>query len=104
MFWYPSFTLTIRSTHLAQNYSLTQERTTSARSARSARSTLRSLAFHFGPASLGRRYRHSQDLIDAGTVTPELAGQLKDYVAQHKTILICASPSSAKHTHPTLFT
>jgi len=55
LFWFPSFTLTIRSTHLAQNYSLTQERTTSARSARSARSTLRSLACQFGPASLGRR-------------------------------------------------
>ena len=31
-------------------------------------------------------------------MTPELAGQLKDYVAQHKNILICGGTSSGKTT------
>src|SRR6185437_4998992 len=38
------------------------------------------------------------DLIKRGTVTPELAAQLKDYVLQRKNILICGGTSSGKTT------
>jgi len=38
------------------------------------------------------------DLIERGTVTPELAAQLKDYVLQRKNILICGGTSSGKTT------
>jgi len=38
------------------------------------------------------------DLIEVGTVTPKLAAQLEDYVAQHKNILICGGTSSGKTT------
>ncbi len=39
-----------------------------------------------------------KDLIEVGTVTPELAVQLEEYVAQRKNILICGGTSSGKTT------
>src|SRR5882672_5336775 len=39
-----------------------------------------------------------KDLINVGTLTPELAAQLEDYVTQHKNILICGGTSSGKTT------
>lgn len=39
-----------------------------------------------------------KELIEVGTVTPELATQLQDYVAQRKNILICGGTSSGKTT------
>src|SRR6266481_1536825 len=39
-----------------------------------------------------------KDLIDLGTVTPRLAEQLEEYVAQSKNILICGGTSSGKTT------
>jgi len=39
-----------------------------------------------------------QDLIEVGTVTAELAGQLAESVAQRKNILICGGTSSGKTT------
>jgi pilus assembly protein CpaF len=45
-----------------------------------------------------------KDLIDAGTVTPQLAEQLKDYVAQRKNILICGGTSSGKTTLANILT
>jgi len=39
-----------------------------------------------------------KDLIDLGTVTPRLAEQLEEYVAQRKNILICGGTSSGKTT------
>ncbi len=39
-----------------------------------------------------------KDLIEVGTVTPELAGQLEQYVARRKNILICGGTSSGKTT------
>ncbi len=39
-----------------------------------------------------------KDLIDVGTVTPRLAEQLEEYVAQRKNILICGGTSSGKTT------
>ena len=39
-----------------------------------------------------------KDLIDLGTLTPELAAQLADYVAQRKNILVCGGTSSGKTT------
>src|SRR5258708_8982145 len=39
-----------------------------------------------------------RDLIEIGTVTPELAKQLEEYVAQRKNILICVGTSRAKTT------
>jgi pilus assembly protein CpaF len=39
-----------------------------------------------------------KDLIGVGTLTPELAAQLEDYVAQRKNILICGGTSSGKTT------
>jgi len=39
-----------------------------------------------------------KDLIEVGTLTPELAAQLEDYVAQRKNILICGGTSSGKTT------
>lgn len=39
-----------------------------------------------------------KDLIEAGTVTNELAKQLEQYVAQRKNILICGGTSSGKTT------
>ncbi len=38
------------------------------------------------------------DLIQVGTLTPELAAQLQEYVAQRKNILICGGTSSGKTT------
>src|SRR6266478_182974 len=39
-----------------------------------------------------------KDLIDVGTLTAELAGQLEEYVRQRKNILICGGTSSGKTT------
>src|SRR5215472_7830832 len=39
-----------------------------------------------------------KDLIEVGTVTPQLAAQLEEYVAQRKNILICGGTSSGKTT------
>jgi pilus assembly protein CpaF len=39
-----------------------------------------------------------KDLIEAGTLTAELARQLKDYVARRKNILVCGGTSSGKTT------
>jgi len=39
-----------------------------------------------------------KDLIEVGTLTPELAAQLEDYVAQRKNILVCGGTSSGKTT------
>lgn len=39
-----------------------------------------------------------KDLIEVGTLTPELAAQLEDCVAQRKNILICGGTSSGKTT------
>ncbi|MGB7283659.1 MAG: ATPase, T2SS/T4P/T4SS family [Candidatus Acidiferrum sp.] len=39
-----------------------------------------------------------KDLIEVGTLTPELAAQLENYVAQRKNILICGGTSSGKTT------
>jgi pilus assembly protein CpaF len=39
-----------------------------------------------------------KDLIDVGTLTPELAAQLAEYVAQRKNILICGGTSTGKTT------
>src|SRR5258708_27107223 len=39
-----------------------------------------------------------KDLIDVETVTPRLAEQLEEYVAQRKNILICGGTSSGKTT------
>lgn len=39
-----------------------------------------------------------KDLVEVGTLTPELAAQLEDYVAQRKNILICGGTSSGKTT------
>jgi len=39
-----------------------------------------------------------KDLIEVGTLTPELAAQLEDYVKQRKNILICGGTSSGKTT------
>jgi pilus assembly protein CpaF len=39
-----------------------------------------------------------KDLIDVGTLTPELAAQLEAYVAQRKNILICGGTSTGKTT------
>jgi pilus assembly protein CpaF len=39
-----------------------------------------------------------KDLIDVGAVTPRLAEQLEEYVAQRKNILICGGTSSGKTT------
>src|SRR5467141_3708787 len=39
-----------------------------------------------------------KDLIEVGTLTPELAAQLEDYVAQRRNILICGGTSSGKTT------
>src|SRR5437899_1419701 len=39
-----------------------------------------------------------KDLIQAGTLTAELAAQLEEYVAQRKNILICGGTSSGKTT------
>jgi pilus assembly protein CpaF len=39
-----------------------------------------------------------KDLIDVGTLTPELAAQLEDYVVQRKNILICGGTSTGKTT------
>jgi pilus assembly protein CpaF len=39
-----------------------------------------------------------RDLIDVGSLTSELAGQLEEYVAQRKNILICGGTSSGKTT------
>jgi pilus assembly protein CpaF len=38
------------------------------------------------------------DLIEAGTLTVELARQLQEYVTQRKNILICGGTSSGKTT------
>lgn len=45
-----------------------------------------------------------KDLIAVGTVTAELAEQLKEYVAQRKNILICGGTSSGKTTLANLLT
>jgi pilus assembly protein CpaF len=39
-----------------------------------------------------------RDLIEVGTLTPELAAELEDYVAQRRNILICGGTSSGKTT------
>src|SRR5258706_232036 len=39
-----------------------------------------------------------KDLIEVGTLTPELAAQLEEYVAHRKNILICGGTSSGKTT------
>jgi energy-coupling factor transporter ATP-binding protein EcfA2 len=39
-----------------------------------------------------------KDLIEVGTLTPELAAQFEDYVTQRKNILICGGTSSGKTT------
>jgi len=39
-----------------------------------------------------------KDLIELGTVTAELAGQLEEYVVQRKNILICGGTGSGKTT------
>jgi pilus assembly protein CpaF len=39
-----------------------------------------------------------KDLIEVGTLTPELAAQLEDYVAHRRNILICGGTSSGKTT------
>jgi pilus assembly protein CpaF len=44
-----------------------------------------------------RKFR-MKDLIEIGTVTPELADLLQEYVAQRKNILICGGTSSGKTT------
>jgi pilus assembly protein CpaF len=45
-----------------------------------------------------------KDLIDIGTLTAGLAGQLEGYVAQRKNILICGATSSGKTTLANLLT
>ena len=45
-----------------------------------------------------------RDLIEVGTLTPELAVQLEDYVAQRKNILICGGTSSGKTTLANILT
>ncbi|MGH9759590.1 MAG: CpaF family protein [Blastocatellia bacterium] len=45
-----------------------------------------------------------KDLIEAGTLTAELAEQLADYVAQRKNILICGGTSSGKTTLANILT
>ena len=44
------------------------------------------------------------DLIEVGTLTPELAAQLEEYVVQRKNILICGGTSSGKTTLANLLT
>jgi len=44
-----------------------------------------------------RRFK-MRDLIEVGTLTADLAGQLEEYVAQRKNILICGGTSSGKTT------
>src|SRR6266481_6174043 len=44
-----------------------------------------------------RRFK-MKDLIEVGTLTPELAAQLEEYVAHRKNILICGGTSSGKTT------
>ena len=39
-----------------------------------------------------------KDLVDVGTLTPELAAELENYVAERKNILICGGTSSGKTT------
>jgi len=39
-----------------------------------------------------------KDLMEVGTVTPEVAKQLGEYVIQRKNILICGGTSSGKTT------
>ena len=45
-----------------------------------------------------------KDLIEAGTLTTDLADQLEEYVAQRKNILICGGTSSGKTTLANLLT
>src|SRR5258708_110014 len=45
-----------------------------------------------------------KDLIDLGTVTPALAQQLQEYVAQRKNILICGGTGSGKTTLANILT
>src|SRR5713226_4133545 len=45
-----------------------------------------------------------KDLIELGTVTPELAEQLETYVAQRKNILICGGTGSGKTTLANILT
>ncbi len=45
-----------------------------------------------------------KDLIDLGTVTAELAGQLEEYVVQRKNILICGGTGSGKTTLANILT
>jgi len=45
-----------------------------------------------------------KDLIDRGTVTAELAGQLEKYVAERKNILICGGTGSGKTTLANILT
>jgi pilus assembly protein CpaF len=45
-----------------------------------------------------------KDLIEVGTLTADLAGQLEEYVAQRKNILICGGTSSGKTTLANVFT
>ncbi len=44
------------------------------------------------------------DLIEVGTLTPELAAQLEEYVVQRNNILICGGTSSGKRTLANLLT
>lgn len=39
-----------------------------------------------------------EDLVDVGTLTRDLAAQLRDYIAQRKNVLICGGTSSGKTT------
>ncbi len=45
-----------------------------------------------------------KDLIELGTVTAELAGQLEEYVVQRKNILICGGTGSGKTTLANILT
>ncbi len=45
-----------------------------------------------------------KDLIDLGTLTPEVAEQLAEYVAQRKNILICGGTGSGKTTLANILT
>jgi pilus assembly protein CpaF len=45
-----------------------------------------------------------QDLVEAGTLTPDLSERLADYVVNRKNILICGATSSGKTTLANILT